>query len=94
MIAEFFNYEFAQKMKNEQGIQADLIFGANVLAHAPGIIDFVKGVKTVLKPNGTAVFEFPYIKGLMENKFDTIYHEHVFYYSLIALINLFRMASL
>jgi SAM-dependent methyltransferase len=92
-IAEFFNYNFARDLK-EKNIQADLIFGANVLAHVPEIVDFVKGVKEILKPNGTAVFEFPYVKGLMENKFDIIYHEHVFYYSLIALINLFKAADL
>lgn len=93
-VPEFFNYNFAKKLKGEQKIQADLIFGANVLAHVPEIVDFVRGVKEILKPKGTAVFEFPYIKGLMENKFDIIYHEHVFYYSLIALRNLFEKANL
>ena len=93
-IPEFFNSVFAEKLKEERGIQADLIFGANVLAHVPEIIDFIKGVKIILKPKGTAVFGFPYIQGLMENKFDTIYHEHVFYYSLIALRNLFKTAEL
>ena len=93
-ISEFFNYAFAQKLKEEEKIEADLVFGANVLAHVPEIVDFVKGVKAILKPKGTAVFEFPYIKGLMENKFDTIYHEHVFYYSLLALKNLFKAADL
>lgn len=93
-MAEFFNYTFAKNLKEEKGTQADLIFGANVLAHVPEIVDFVKGVKVILKPTGTAVFEFPYLKGLMEKKFDTIYHEHVFYYSLIALINLFKKADL
>ncbi len=93
-IAEFFNYSFAKNLKEKEGIQSDLIFGANVLAHVPEIVDFVKGVKTILKPKGTAVFEFPYIRGLMENKFDTIYHEHVFYYSLIALINIFQSVGL
>ena len=93
-IAEFFSYNLAKKLKEEQNIQADLVFGANVLAHVPEIVSFVKGVKEILKPKGTAVFEFPYAKGLMENKFDTIYHEHVFYYSLIALINLFKTAGL
>lgn len=93
-ISEFFNYEFAKKLKEEKKIQADLIFGANVLAHVPEIVDFVKGVKIILKPKGTAIFEFPYIKGLMEKKFDTIYHEHVFYYSLIALRNLFQKVDL
>jgi SAM-dependent methyltransferase len=93
-MPEFFNYNFAKRLKDEKNIQADLIFGANVLAHVPEITDFVKGVGKTLKPQGTAVFEFPYLKGLLENKFDTIYHEHVFYYSLIALINLFKTAGL
>lgn len=92
-LPEFFNLNFAKELK-EKSVQADLVFGANVLAHVPGIVDFAKGVKEILKPKGTAVFEFPYVKGLMENKFDTIYHEHVFYYSLIALINLFKNAGL
>jgi SAM-dependent methyltransferase len=93
-IPEFFNYQFAKTLRENKNIQADLIFGANVLAHVPEIVDFVKGVKVILKPKGTAVFEFPYLKGLLEKKFDTIYHEHVFYYSLIALSNLFQKADL
>jgi SAM-dependent methyltransferase len=93
-IPEFFNYSFAKKLKEKEKIQADLVFGANILAHVPEIIDFVKGVKEILKPEGTAVFEFPYLKGLMENKFDIIYHEHVFYYSLLSLRNLFKRVDL
>jgi SAM-dependent methyltransferase len=93
-IPDFFNYKFAKTLKENKNVQADLIFGANVLAHVPEIVDFVKGVKMILKPKGTAVFEFPYLKGLLEKKFDTIYHEHVFYYSLIALRNLFQKADL
>lgn len=88
-IPEFFNYKFAKKIKEEQKLQADLILGANVLPHVPEIIDFLKGVKVVLKSKGTAVFEF-----LMEKKFDIIYHEHVFYFSLIALRNVFKNANL
>jgi len=93
-INEFFNLKTAKKLKKEKNVQADLIFGANVLAHVPNIVDFVKGVKVSLKPQGTAIFEFPYLRGLFENKFDIIYHEHVFYYSLIALQNLFKLADL
>ena len=93
-IPEFFNYAFAKKLHNENSVGADLVYGANILAHVPEIIDFVRGVKVVSNPHGTAVFEFPYVRGLMENKFDTIYHEHVFYYSLIALINLFKTVNL
>jgi len=88
-IPEFFNYEFAKKLKEEQKVQADLIFGANILPHVPEIIDFLKGVKAILKSNGTAVFE-----SLLEKKFDIIYHEHVFYYSLMALRNIFKNANL
>jgi len=58
-IPEFFNHSFAKKLK-EDGIQTDLIYGANVLAHVPEIVDFLKGVKVTLKPKGTAIFEFPY----------------------------------
>ena len=93
-IPEFFNSNLAERIAREEGVKADLIFGANVLAHVPEIVDFIKGVEKILASSGTAVFEFPYLKGLMENKFDTIYHEHVFYYSLIALQNLFRQANL
>jgi len=93
-IPDFFNYKFARKLVTEKKVQADVIFGANVLAHVPKIYDFVKGVKTALKPKGTAIFEFPYLRGLLENKFDTIYQEHVFYYGILALINLFSRAGL
>ncbi len=92
-ITAFFNHHLAKQLR-EKNIRADLVFGSNVLAHVPEIVDFLHGVKQVLKPKGTAVFEFPYMKGLLENKFDTIYHEHVFYYSLIALVNLFKTAGL
>ncbi len=92
-IAEFFRYKFAKKLV-KKGIRADMVYGANVFAHVPHVVDFVKGVEIILKNKGTAVFEFPYLQGLMENKFDTIYHEHVFYYSLIALKNLLQQANL
>lgn len=93
-IPKFFNYRFANYLAQTRKIQADLVYGANVLAHVPEIVDFVRGVKVVLGSGGTAIFEFPYIKGLMENKFDTIYHEHVFYYSLLALQSLFERSDL
>lgn len=93
-IPDFFSFKFAKKLVSSRNIQADLVYGANVFAHVPAVVDFLKGVKTVLKKDGTAVFEFPYLKGLLENKFDTIYHEHVFYYSLIALQNLVKRVGL
>lgn len=93
-IPEFFNQAFAKKIKKNDNVSADLIIGMNVLAHVPEIPDFLKGVYHILASEGTAVFEFPYIGGLFEGKFDTIYHEHVFYYSLLALKNLFKNSGL
>lgn len=93
-IPEFFNYKLAKSLATKRHIKADIVFGANILAHVPQITDFLNGVKLILKPKGSAVFEFPYIKGLFEKKFDIIYHEHVFYYSMLALRNLFQKINL
>ena len=92
-IPEFFSLKLAKKIFL-QGVKANLVYGANVFAHVPEIVDFVKGVKTILNNSGTAIFEFPYVKGLLDNKFDTIYHEHIFYYSLIGLKNLLDSVGL
>ena len=74
---------------------ADLIAGNNVLAHVPAINGFLSAVAAALKPRGVAAFEFPYIGELLANaEFDTIYHEHVFYYSLSAIEGLARRAGL
>lgn len=79
----------------EHGGQADIIIGNNVLAHVPVINDFLISVNRCLKPTGSAVFEFPYLKDLLDNtEFDTIYHEHVFYYSLSAIKILAERAGL
>jgi SAM-dependent methyltransferase len=93
-IPEFFTHAFAIHLKEREHVTADLVFGANVLAHVPNINNFLEGVRVILAPRGTAVFEFPYLKGLLENKFDTIYHEHVFYYSMLALRNVFERSGL
>ena len=75
--------------------QADVIIGNNVLAHVPLINELMSAVNLCLKPNGCAVFEFPYLRDLLENtEFDTIYHEHVFYYSLNAIKALAQRAGL
>ena len=93
-LPEFFGLNLSRKLVDKENIKADLFYGANISAHVPQIVDFAKGVKVVLQDRGTAVFESPYLMGLLENKFDTIYHEHVFYYSLIALQNLYKKAGL
>jgi SAM-dependent methyltransferase len=79
----FFNAETGQRLA-KRGVQADLMAGNNVLAHVPDINDFVAGFPHVLKPEGTLTFEFPHLMRLMEKvQFDTIYHEHFSYLSLL-----------
>ena len=69
-----------------EGKQADLIVGNNVLAQVPDLNDFVAGMKLLLKPEGVITLEFPHLERLMaENQFDTIYHEHFSYFSLITI---------
>jgi SAM-dependent methyltransferase len=85
----FFNAETARRLAAE-GKKADVILANNVLAHVDGINAFVEGFAILLKEDGIAEFEFPYLRDLIEScAFDTIYHEHVFYYSLAALEPLF-----
>jgi SAM-dependent methyltransferase len=93
-LCEFFNAETANKLK-EEGKEADVIIGLNVLAHVADLNNFVEGVRILLKTTGTAVFEFPYVKEMIDrNEFDTIYHEHLCYYSLTAVKNLFNRHKL
>lgn len=81
-LVQFFNPETATSLR-EQGKQADLLLGNNVLAHVPALNDFVSGMKIALKPDGIITMEFPHLLRLMlENQFDTIYHEHFSYLSL------------
>lgn len=71
--------------------KADLILGNNVLAHVPDINDFVRGLKTALKPHGSVTMEFPHLLNLIKyNQFDTIYHEHFSYLSLLAVEKIFK----
>ncbi len=77
------------------GKQADLLLGNNVLAHVPDINDFVGGMKITLKPGGVITLEFPHLLRLMEqNQFDTIYHEHYSYLSLMAVRTIFEKHGL
>ena len=94
IVEDFFGCTLAQKLV-EQGKQADLIVANNVLAHVPDINDFVSGFKILLKPHGVATFEFPHLLKLInKNQFDTIYHEHFSYLSLIALNIIFKTNGL
>jgi hypothetical protein len=78
-----------------EGKQADLVIGNNVLAQVPDVNDFVAGIQVVLKPQGVATLEFPHLVRLMEqNQFDTIYHEHFSYFSLISVEKIFAAHGL
>jgi hypothetical protein len=91
---EFFSQEFARKLL-KSGRQADLFIGNNVYAHVPDINDFTEGMKTVLKPGGTITLEFPHLMNLINlNQFDTVYHEHYSYFSLLTVKTIFERAGL
>ncbi|MEO9339259.1 class I SAM-dependent methyltransferase [Mesorhizobium sp. SB112] len=84
-MIEFFGRNYAEQLVSE-GKQADLIIGNNVLAQVPDLNDFVAGMQVLLKPEGVITLEFPHIEKLIaENQFDTIYHEHFSYFSLITI---------
>lgn len=94
IIEGFFGLPMAGELVR-QGKQADLTAANNVLAHVPDINDFVAGFAVLLKPQGVATFEFPHLLRLMvENQFDTIYHEHFSYLSLTAVRNIFAANGL
>ena len=88
-VVKFFGVQTAKELVAD-GRSADLLLGNNVLAHVPDINDFVGGVKIALKPTGVITFEFPHLLRLIdENQFDTIYHEHFSYLSLLAVEKIF-----
>ena len=93
-LVNFFGCETARRMvKNGQA--ADVVIGNNVLAQVPDINDFVGGIRIVLKPGGVATLEFPHLVRLMnENQYDTIYHEHFSYFSLITVEKIFAAHGL
>jgi SAM-dependent methyltransferase len=78
-----------------RGKRADLMAANNVLAHVPDIADFVAGFREVLKGEGVVTFEFPHLLNLLEKvQFDTIYHEHYSYLSLLAVEQVLRAKGL
>lgn len=93
-LCEFFGEKLAEKLV-DQGIKADVIHANNVLAHVADLNGFVEGIRLLLKDNGIAVIEVPYVMDLIERcEFDTIYHEHLCYFSLTALNHLFQKHKL
>ncbi len=93
-LLAFFGHELAARLAS-QGKRADVIHANNVLAHVADTNGFVKGIATLLKDTGVAVIEAPYVKELVDHgEFDTIYHEHLCYFSVTALKNLFARHGL
>jgi 2-polyprenyl-3-methyl-5-hydroxy-6-metoxy-1,4-benzoquinol methylase len=94
IVEEFFGEQTARNLIT-YGHDADLIAANNVLAHVPDINDFVRGFTILLKPEGVATFEFPHLLNLVvENQFDTIYHEHYSYLSLTTVSTIFASQGL
>jgi 2-polyprenyl-3-methyl-5-hydroxy-6-metoxy-1,4-benzoquinol methylase len=88
-LVRFFGTETARAMVAED-IRPDLLLGNNVLAHVPNLNDFVAGMQIVLAPGGVITMEFPHLLRLMlENQFDTIYHEHFSYFSFTTVQRVF-----
>jgi SAM-dependent methyltransferase len=93
-VVDFFGTRLAKKLVNDN-IKADLLLGNNVLAHVPDIVDFVSGMKIILKENGVITMEFPHLLQLIENnQFDTIYHEHFSYLSFNTVKKIFEAQQL
>ena len=93
-LCSFFGGDLALQLRKE-GKLADVILANNVLAHVADLNGFVEGISILLKEDGVAVIEAPYVKDLIDHcEFDTIYHEHLCYFSVTALTALFRRHGL
>jgi len=91
---DFFGTTLARELK-QQGKTADVFLANNVLAHVPDLNGFVEGIQELLKPSGVAVLEMPYVLDLVEKlEFDTIYHQHLCYFSVTTLRTLFARHKL
>ena len=85
----FFGRAFAESLAAE-GVRADVVHGNNVLAHVADLRGLVDGIRTILKDDGVAVIEAPYVRDLIDHcEFDTIYHEHLCYFSVTSVSRLF-----
>jgi hypothetical protein len=93
-LVDFFGREVAERLVSD-GRQASLVIGNNVLAQVPDVNDFVAGVAVLLRPDGTATFEFPHLLQLIERvEYDTIYHEHFSYFSLTTTVEILAAQGL
>jgi C-methyltransferase C-terminal domain/Putative zinc binding domain/Methyltransferase domain len=93
-LSEFFGVRLARALATE-GRRADLLHANNVLAHVADLPGFVEGIREMLADEGVAALEFPYLGDMIaRSEFDTIYHEHLCYFSLGALVHLFARSGL
>ncbi len=93
-MCTFFTADLAHQLRS-QGKRADIVIANNVLAHVPQLNGFVEGIRSILKTDGMAVIEVPYLADLLDKtEFDTIYHQHLCYFSVTALDALFRRHGL
>ena len=93
-LVRFFGTQLATELAAE-GRSADLVLGNNVLAQVPDLNDFVEGLKILLKPEGVLTLEFPHLLRLIEhNEFDTIYHEHFSYFSMLTTVRILEAHGL
>ena len=94
VINDFFNFQLSNKIKKNYG-KMDIILANNVFAHIYELNSVTKGIKNILKSDGSFIFEVHYLgKMIKELQYDMIYHEHVFYHSLLSLTNLFKKYGL
>jgi SAM-dependent methyltransferase len=93
-LIDFFTVDLAMQLRG-RGVAADVVHANNVLAHVADTNGFVAGIKALLKPTGVAVLEFPYVRDLLDHcEFDTIYHQHLCYFSVASVDALFRRHGL
>src|SRR5581483_2519383 len=93
-LVRFFGAQLARELA-AKGQCADLVLGNNVLAQVPDLNDFVEGLKILLKPAGVLTLEFPHLLRLIErNEFDTIYHEHFSYFSMLTTVRILEAHGL
>jgi SAM-dependent methyltransferase len=93
-LVRFFGAQLASELVAE-GRSADLVLGNNVIAQVPDLNDFVEGLAILLKPQGVLTLEFPHLLKLIEhNEFDTIYHEHFSYFSMLTTVQLLKAHGL
>jgi predicted TPR repeat methyltransferase len=93
-VTEFFGLAVAERLVGD-GIRADLLIGNNVLPHVPDLNDFVAGLRTLLAPGGLLTMEFPHLLQLLRGgQFDTIYHEHFSYFSVLTVRRVFAAHGL